>query len=90
LEGLSTEIVGIHMYFQPIGNILWHFGIFLWPFGIFCGHCIYVFCTVLVFCSWKNLATLVCADWLCRTSKALLWMLYFGWTSLDSLISGLI
>jgi hypothetical protein len=22
LEGLSTEIVGIHMYFQPIGNIL--------------------------------------------------------------------
>jgi hypothetical protein len=50
------KILGIFydhlVYFTAIGNILW-------PFGIFCGQLVYVFLLVLVFCTKKNLATLV-------------------------------
>jgi hypothetical protein len=50
------KILGIFydhlVYFTAIGNNLW-------PFGIFCGQLVYVFLLVLVFCTKKNLATLV-------------------------------
>jgi hypothetical protein len=55
LVGLAMENIGIFynhlVYFTAIGNILW-------PFGIFCGHLVY-FSPFLVFCTRKNLATLV-------------------------------
>jgi hypothetical protein len=54
-EGLTTENLGIFygllVYFTAIGNILC-------PFGIFCSHLVY-FAPVLVFCTKKNLATLL-------------------------------
>jgi hypothetical protein len=65
LPGLATENPGIFydnlVYFTALGNILW-------PFGIFCGHFVYIF-PVLVFCTEKNLATLITAHIFRQTAR---------------------
>jgi hypothetical protein len=52
---LAMEYLGTFydhlVYFKAIANILWPFWHILWPFGIFL--------PILVFCTKKNLATLI-------------------------------
>jgi hypothetical protein len=57
-ENLGEPCNGKSWYIlEPLGIFYGKFGIF----GILCGHLVY-FPPVLVFCTKKNLATLVCAD----------------------------